>query len=134
MLKQAKYYLLEACLKTLYLSLVGKCFWYCCSVWGTCGVTEKSHLQNRAATIVTNSKFDASRRPLIERLGWRTTDKLIAEESKTIVYKSLYGLAPQYLHHLFTRKSAGEAHTLCNTSIDLKQPKKSSMDGQGCFS
>ena len=40
-----------------------------------------------------------------------------------IVYKSLHGLAPQYLFHLFTRNSAGEARTLRNMSTDLKIPK-----------
>jgi len=43
----------------------------------------------------------------MERLGWKTIEELIAEESKTIVYKSFYGLAPQYLCHLFARNSAG---------------------------
>ena len=79
--------------------------------------------QNRAAKIVTINRFDASSRPLIERLGWIAIDELIAEESKTTVYKSLHGLAPQDLCHLFTRNSAGEARTLRNTSTDLKIPK-----------
>ena len=59
MLKQAKYYLPEACLKTRYSSIVETYFWYCCSVWGTCGATEKTRLQkfqNRAGRIFTNSK------------------------------------------------------------------------------
>ena len=45
-----------------------------------------------------------------------------AVESKTIVYKSLHGLAPQYLCHLFTINSVGEARTLRNTT-DLKIQK-----------
>ena len=72
MLKYTKNYLPEAFLKTLYSSIVEAYFPYFCSVWGACGVTEKNRLQkfqNRAARIVTNSKFDAPRRPLIERLG-----------------------------------------------------------------
>ena len=35
MLKQAKYYLPEACLKSLFSSIVERKFRYCCSVWGT---------------------------------------------------------------------------------------------------
>ena len=127
MLKHAKYYLPEASLKTLYSSIVEPYFRYCCSVWGACGLTEKNRLQkfqNRAARIVTSSKFDAPSRPLIERLGWNTIDKLIAEESNTIVYKSFNDLAPQYLGCLFTRNSAGEARTLRNTSTDLRIPKR----------
>ena len=68
MLKYAKYCLPEASLKALYSSIVEPYFRYCCSVWGACGLTEKNRLQkfqNRAARIVTSSKFDAPSRPLI---------------------------------------------------------------------
>ena len=98
MLKQAKFYLPEACLKTLYSRIVELYFRYFCSVWGTVGVTEKNCLQNfqeRAAGIFTNSKFDTFSRPLIERLGWKAIEELIADKSKAIVYKSLYGSVPQ---------------------------------------
>ena len=70
----------------------------------------------------------------VSGLGWKTIDKLIAEESNTIVYKSLNDLAPQYLSCLFTRNSAGEARTLRNTSTDLRIPKKTSLNGQRGFS
>jgi len=75
--------------------------------------------QNRATRIVTNNKFDASSRPLIERLGWKTIEELIAKESKTIVYNSLYGLTPQYLYHPFVRNFVGEARRLRNTFTAL---------------
>ena len=90
--------------------------------------------QNRAARIVSNSKFDALNRPLIETFGWKNIEELITEESKTIVYKSLYGLAPQSLCHLFVRNSAGEVPSLSNTFTDLRIPKQSSMKGKKCFS
>ena len=106
MLKGATYYLPEECLKTLYLSILEPSLRYCCSVLETCSVTEESHpqyFQVGAARIVTNSRFDASSRPLIEILVLKSIDKFIAEESKTILYKSLYGLTPQYFCHLVTR-------------------------------
>ena len=90
--------------------------------------------QNRATRIVNNNKFDASSRPLIERLGWKTIEELIAKESKTIVYNALYGLTPQYLYHPFVRNFVGEARPLRNTSTDLKIPKKSYVNGQKRFS
>ena len=105
-LKQAKHYLPEACLKPLYSSIVEPYFRHCCSVRRTCGVTEKICLQkfeNRATRIFTSSRCDAFNRPLIERLRWKTIDELINKESKTTVYKFLYALTPQYLCHLFTR-------------------------------
>ena len=46
MLKQAKYYLPEACPKTLFSSIVEPYFRYCCSVWGTYRVTEKTAIKN----------------------------------------------------------------------------------------
>ena len=54
MLKQAKYYLHKACLKTLYSSIVEPYFQYCFSVWATCCVNEIYRLQkfqNRVARI-----------------------------------------------------------------------------------
>ena len=61
-LKHAKSFLTHDTLKTLYTGIVEPHFRYCCSVWGNCGVTEKTHLQelqNRAAMILTNSHYDA---------------------------------------------------------------------------
>ena len=45
MLKQANY-LPEACLKTLYSSIVEPYFWYCCSVWGRVGLPKKDAFKN----------------------------------------------------------------------------------------
>ena len=42
-------------------------------------MTEINHLQklqNRAAHIVTGSRFNAPGRPLIKKLGWKTIDEL----------------------------------------------------------
>ena len=61
-LKHAKTILPLESLNKLYAGIVEPHFRYCCSVWGCCGVTEKSHLQklqNRAARIITSSSFDA---------------------------------------------------------------------------
>ena len=135
MLKQAKYYLPEAYLKTLYSSIAEPNFRYCCSVFRTCGVTEKIAFKNFKTerlelSPTANLIFSADH---TERLGWRAIEELIAEKSKTIVDKSLHGLAPQYLCHLFVRNSAGEACPLRNTLTDLKIPTKSSVKGQKCF-
>ena len=68
----------------------------------TCEINQLQKLQKRAARIITNSSFDAPSRPLIEELGWQTVDQMISSESKTMVFKSLNELAPQYLCELFT--------------------------------
>ena len=100
--------LLEACkkvlpretLRTLYTGIVEPHFRYCCSVWGCAGSTEIKQLQklqNHAARIITNSSYDTPSTKLLEELGWKTIDEVIKIESEIMVYKSLNGLAPQYL-------------------------------------
>ena len=136
-LKHAKNILPIASLKTLYSSIVEPHFRYCCSVWGCCGTTDIDQLQklqNRAARIVTNSRFDAPSRPLIESLGWKTVRDLVDQDSRLMVYKSINGLASQYMSNLFTRNSACSSRNLRNTKTDLRLPKKTSANGQKCFS
>ena len=41
--------------------------------------------------------------PFIKCLGWKTIRELADEESKLIVYKSINGLASQYLCNFFIR-------------------------------
>ena len=55
-------------------------------------------------------------------------------ESKTMVFKSLNDLAPQYLCNLFTRNSACSFHNIRSTETGLRLPKKNSANGQKCFS
>ena len=107
-LKHAKKFLIRLALENLYTGIVELHFRYRCSVWGCCGSSEINQLQklqNCAARIFTNSSFDTPSRPLIERLGWRTIEQLISNESKTMVFKSFIELAPQYLSSLFKRIS-----------------------------
>ena len=135
-LKYAKSFLPKASLKTLYTGIVEPHFWYCCSVWGCCGsteITKLQKLQNRAARVITNSSFDAPSRPLIQELGWKTIEEIINCETKTMVYKSLHELAPEYLCSLFTRNSQCASHSLRNTKSDLKLPRKNTKNGQKSF-
>ena len=126
-LRHAKSFLPLASLKTLYTGIVEPHFRYCCSVWGFAGSTDISQLQklqNRAARIITKSSFDTPSRPLIVELGWKTIEELIGNESKTMVFKSLNDLAPQYLCNLFTKNSACSSRNLRNNETDLRLPKK----------
>ena len=80
---------------------------------------------------LTNSSFGTPSRPLIDMLGFKTIEQLIADESKIMVFKSLHELAPPYLCDLFSRNSNSSSYAL---PIDLKSPKKKSCNGQRCFS
>ena len=136
-LKHARNILPMASLKTLHSGIVEPHFRYCCSVWGCCGTTDVNQLQklqNRAARIVTNGSFDSPGRPLIVSLGWKTIRELVDEESRSMVYKSLNGLAPQYVRNIFTSNSACNSRSLRNMGTDLRMPMKTSANGQKCFS
>ena len=132
-LRHAKSFLPIASLKILYTSSVEPHFRNCCSVWGCAGSTDTNQLQklqNRAAGIIRNSSFDTPSRPLITELGLKTVDDLIDNETKTMVFKSLSDLAPQYLCNLFTKNSACSSRSLRNTETDLRLPKKRSANGR----
>ena len=111
----------------LYRGIVEPHFRYCCSVCGSAGKTEVNKLQklqNRAARIVTGSRFDAPSGPIIEGLGWKTIEELIESETQTMVYKSLNELAPRYLSELFIRNSQFSFYNLRSTEADLWLQRK----------
>ena len=135
--KYTKNFIPRNCLNKLYRSIVEPHFRYCCSVCGCCSSTEKDRLQkpqNRAARIITGSSFTTSALPLTERLGWKTIEEFINNETKVGVFKALNCLAPQYLTGLFSRISQRSLPTLRNTSADLKLPLFKIANGQKCVS
>ena len=112
-------------------------FRYCCPVWGVAGATEISHLQklqNRAARIITNSRYDAPSDNLIKQLGWSKIDEMIQYESRVMVYKSVNELAPHNLNDLFIRNIENPSYELRNTATDLQIPKRYTANGQKGFS
>ena len=136
-LKHAESILVLETSNKLYAGIVEPHFRYCCSVWGCCGVTEKNHLQklqNRAARILTNSSFDAPSIPLVRRLDWTSIKELTAHESELMVFKSIDGLAPQYMRNLFTKISQLTSHNLGNIATDLWLHQKRSSNGLKSFS
>ena len=91
-------------------------------------------LQNRAARIVTNSSYDAPAANLIKELKWPTVHDRIKQETPTIVFKSISGLAPTYLSTLFTRNSTRDIINLRNCETDLLSPRMKTSNGQKVFS
>ena len=90
-------------------------------------------LQNRAARIVTNSSYDAPAANLIEELKWPTVHDMIKQETATIVFKSISGLAPTFLSTLFTRNSTRDVVNLRNCDTDLLTPRMKTSNGQKAF-
>ena len=84
---------------------------------GICGAIEKNQLQklqNRAGRKLTSSCHDADIRPLLNIIGLKRIQDLINTEIKTMIFKALNDLAPEYLSKLFIRNS--ESHLLAQNS------------------
>ena len=77
-------------------------------VWDSFGsilAGELQKLQNRAARVLTPSRYDTNADYLFERLGWKklSSQRWITKARR--VYKSLNGLAPDYLSNMFFYRS-----------------------------
>ena len=136
-LKYARKFLPQNTLSKMYRGIVEPHFRYCCSVWGCCGATKLQtlqKLQNRAARIVTKSKFDTSAMTLIHSLNWPTISDIIRNETATTMYKSINGLVPEYLSNLFVKNSSRNVRELRNTETDLWLPLRKTKSGQRAIS
>jgi len=95
-------------LLSIYNAIVQPHFDYCSVVWGNCNKSlsiKLQKLQNRFAHILTSS-YDANADNLFVTLGWQKHNLQRELKTATMVYKSLNGLAPDYLKSMFTDRSA----------------------------
>ena len=121
-LKYSRKFLPQNTLSKMYRGIVEPHFRFCCSVWGCCWVIKLrtlQKLQNRAARIVTKSRFDAPAMALIGSLNWPTVSDIVRGETATTMPKSLNGLVPKYLSNLFEKNSTRNVRKLRNTDTDL---------------
>ena len=111
-------------------------FRFCCSVWGTCGITTRctlEKLQNRAIRIITGSPYDVPAKPLLRQLRLPSIAEMIWQESASIVYKAINGEAPPYLSSLFNSTSAVTNIMLRNSNLNLRPPRMKTKFGQNSF-
>lgn len=105
-IKRCRPFVNRTTLESVFNALVQPYFNYCSEVWGHCNKSlsnKLQKLQNRAARILTFSSYDTSADPLLEQLNWKRLDTQRQIQVATMVYKSIHGLAPDYLGSLFTK-------------------------------
>ena len=90
-------------------------------------------IQNRAARIVTNSPYDASAAPQIQKIGWPTINTLVKKETATLIHKSLNSLAPDYLRNLFIKYSDDTECHPRSSDTDVRVPLLKTINGQKAF-
>ena len=91
-------------LSSIYSALVQPYFDYCTVVWGIYNkflATKLQKRQNRAARILAFSPYDASVDNLFTSFAWKKLEAHCKIQTVSMVYKSLNGLALQYLNSLF---------------------------------
>ena len=120
----------------LYQGLAEPHFRFCCSVWGTCGVTSRctpEKLQNRVIGIITDSPYDAPAKPLLRQLGLPSIAEMIRQLSASMVYKAINGQAPTYFSSLFNSISAVTNRMLRTSNLNLRPLRMATKFGQNSF-
>ena len=107
-IKRIRPFVPPSILHYIYNALIQSHFDYCNLVWGNCGKTlfdRLQKLQNRAARVLTFSSYDADPNRLIRQLDWKDLSTQFQIQKALMVYKSLNGLAPEYLSSKFVKRN-----------------------------
>ena len=97
---------------------------YCAPVWDGLGHTLSDRLQklqNRAARVITHSSYDISSNLLLDQLKWNNLSVNRQKQKAILMYKTLNGQTPQYLHEMFTSRRC--QYPLRNSNGKLFIPK-----------
>ena len=122
-IKRCRPFVNRTTLECVLNALVQPYFNYCSEFWGHCNKSlsnKLQKLQNRAARILTFSSYDTSADSLFEQLNWKWLDTQRQIQVATMVYKSIHGLAHDYLSSLFTKYDP--PYNLRNSENELAVP------------
>ena len=106
-IKRIEHLVPQATLLVIYQALIQPHFDYYNMVRGNCGMTlqnEIQKLQNRTARVLTYSNYDADASHLSALLKWKNLASQQEIQRAIMVYKSLHGLATDYLCSKFERR------------------------------
>ena len=136
-LKRVRPFISEHTVLQIYQALILPHFDYCRSVWGDCNLTfsdKLQKLQNRAARAITRSSYDTSVSFLLNRLN---LDDLITRRQKlkpTLMFKTINGLNPEYLHNLFSTRSTRYNLRDSEAKFELPMPRTNYGKRAFCYS
>ena len=122
-LKRSRPFVTLEVLSTIYSALVQPYFDYCSTIWGNCNqslATKLQKLQNRTARILTFSPYDASVDNLFTSLAWKKLETQRKIQTSSMVYKSLNGLASQYMNSLFSYRNEVSSYSLRDSEDKLQ--------------
>ena len=126
LLKQLSKYVHTDSLKLYYNSYILPIFDYGCIIWSRTSdknINRVHKLQKRAARIILKVDYMTPSAEMFKTLQWLSFPKRIKYHKALMVYKSLNGLAPDYLANLFTKISEKHSRNLRSvTNDDLAVP------------
>ena len=117
----------QSTLVTIYKSLILPHLDYCSAVWGCIGngLSQKlEKLQNRAARIITGSSWDASSAPILHALKWDSLADRRAKQLKSLMFKTVNNLVPEYLSDKFASINTIHRHNLRGAQHNLFIPRQ----------
>jgi hypothetical protein len=110
-------------LSSIYNALIRPHFDYCSEVWDTLGVGLSSRLQklqNRAARIIMNLRYNTPGIEALNALGWEPLETRRAKSKVKQMYKVRNDLAPSSLATLFVGKRSITEYDLKGSSTSLQ--------------
>ena len=116
----------QSTLVTIYKSLVLPHLDYCSAVWGCIGngLSQKlEKLQNRAARIVTGSGWDVRSAQILCALNWKSLADRRAKQLKSLMFKTVNNLVPEYLSDKFASVNTIHRHNLRGAQHNLFIPR-----------
>lgn len=112
-------------LVSLYNALITPYFDYCSTVWGNCGTVlsnKLQKLQNRAARIITTSRYEIRSTEILSTLNWCNLQTRRIQQKCTLMYKIINGISPSYLNEMFVPVNETHNHNLRNSEVNVKIP------------
>ena len=111
-LKQARQYVPQDTLLTIYNAVIKPLFDYCDVVWGNLNknlTARLQKLQNRAARIITRKGYDVRSADIRKELRWDDLETIRKKHLAIVLYKVVNNKAPGYLVNLFEKSNSGYA-------------------------
>ena len=106
----------------IYNVLIQPHFDYCAPVWD--GLSEKlQKLQNRAARVILQANCEVNSSLLLETLKWDQLPLRRRNHKAIMMFKSLNGLAPVYLHELFSERHTAYDLRYSFRKLNLPKPR-----------
>ena len=107
-------------------ALIHTHFDYCAPVWDGLSsyLSEKlQKLQNRAARGILQANCEINSSPLLETLEWDQLSLRRRKQKAIMMFKSLTGLAPVYLHDLFSERHTDYDLRDSFRQLNLRKPR-----------